>query len=121
MPSVVGTWDLRITWIRGRISGVELPGSYQHNFNADGTWTSPDTNNYGRWLQAGDFVMWDLVSDIPFNLMYSGKIRWGTHAADAASMTGMMAKWIDGGDYGTFSASRESQPPDEPDTSRSTP
>jgi hypothetical protein len=101
MTSVVGKWDLRITWIVGKLPGIELNVS-DPTFNADGTWTDP-ANHRGRWLQIGDLVVWNVTNTIPINLVYSGCIQSGPAAGDA-SMTGIMAKWIEDGDHGTFSA-----------------
>jgi hypothetical protein len=66
---VVGAWDLTVDWgNNGRpTSAATLV------FNADRTWTYPGGG--GRWVQAGDTVMWTV--DHVDGLIYTGTFMRG--------------------------------------------
>lgn len=67
MASIVGTWIMTTDWgCDGSISG-----SWDHTFNADGTWTA-STGDSGRWFQAEG--MFSLSADDLPNLIYSGNV-----------------------------------------------
>ena len=55
MTSIVGTWNVRVTWLLGFGGGKEL-NAFNHTFKHDGTFTH--SNGGGRWVQAGDLVIW---------------------------------------------------------------
>jgi hypothetical protein len=59
MPSIAGTWNIRVTWSGGPLAGTEINGGH-FTFNANGTWTDR-SNHRGRWLQVGDQVVWTVT------------------------------------------------------------
>ena len=95
--SVLGTWSWRTRW-----GANPVHKAADMTFDADGTWASPGSNNFGAWVQFGDLVMWHVTGGA---LVYSGNIRYGITEVDV-SMTGLMVHWFQGGSRGTFSAQR---------------
>jgi hypothetical protein len=107
MPSIVGAWNIHVTWSFGPGAGIELHLP-EITFNTDGTWTN--INGGGRWLQVGDRAVWNI--DKPYGLVvYSANIQPGHALPHEASMTGIMG-WLTGGNEGSFRGQR-SVVPDE--------
>lgn len=92
MTSIVGTWNMRVSWGSGLGAGTVLKAA-PITFSADGTWTN---GHGGRWVQVGDQVFWSLTT-YP-GLVYSANTHF-------ASMTGIMG-WTQGSPKGSFYALR---------------
>jgi hypothetical protein len=103
MTSIIGTWNVRVTWHFGIGGGTEL-NAFDHTFKADGTFTHP--NGGGRWLQVdSDLVVWNWQPPDQL-LVYSANIQPGHAVPQEDSMTGIMGWLTEGGNRGTFRAQR---------------
>jgi hypothetical protein len=109
MPSIVGTWNVYLTWSSGKSGGTELPVA-DHIFNADGTWTDRHGDHHGRWLQVGDQVVWNVNVSEYAGLVYSASIQPGHALPHEASMTGIMGHLVPYGRQGSFRAQRSFMP-----------
>ena len=98
MTSIVGTWNIRVTWGSGLGAGKILKAATS-TFNADGSWTY--WGGGGRWVQVGDLVFWNFTNYA--GLLYSANTQF-------ASMTGIMGWTQQGGLTGSFYALRVGVP-----------
>jgi hypothetical protein len=67
MANIVGKWTLTVDW------GCDgsITGSFDHTFNADGTWVN-SYGDKGRWYQVECLVVW-IFTSVP-NLVYAGNV-----------------------------------------------
>ncbi|HEX4969990.1 MAG TPA: hypothetical protein VFV69_02975 [Steroidobacteraceae bacterium] len=103
MTSIVGTWNMRVSWGSGLGAGKVLKAATK-TFYADGTWTYRDGG--GRWVQVGDHIFWNFTH-YP-ELVYCANTQF-------ASMTGIMGWPHPGGNRGSFYGLRVGVP-GSPDT-----
>ena len=112
MASIVGPWNILVTWRFGWGAGTEF-NAIHATFNADGTWTDRG-NHRGRWMRDGDQVVWSQTAAESFGLVYSAHIPpdHGHHGLPhedtmqyEGPITGIMG-WLDGRNLGSFRALR---------------
>ena len=77
--------------------------SFNHTFKPYGTFTH--SNGGGRWVQAGDLVIWQWRPPDP-PALDSANIHPGHAMTQEDTMTGIMGWLIEGGNQGTFRARR---------------
>lgn len=96
MTSIVGSWNMRVSWSFGPGAGQVQKVPSPITFNADGTWSPVG----GRWVQVGDHVFWN--HPIRPGLVYAANTQF-------ASMTGIMG-YLRGDNRGSFYALRVGVP-----------
>ena len=90
MTSIVGTWNMRVSWGSGLGAGKVLKTATKTVYE-DGTWTNRDGG--GRWVQVGDHIFWNFTH-YP-ELVYCANTQF-------ASMTGIMGWPHPGGKEAAF-------------------
>jgi hypothetical protein len=100
VTSIVGTWNIRVTWLFGLGGGTEL-NAFDHTFKADGTFTHP--NGGGHWAQVSGLFVWVWNNTL---LVYAAHIQPGHALPQEDSMTGIMGWQTQGGNHGTFRGQR---------------
>jgi hypothetical protein len=82
MADAVGSWVITTDW------GCDgsITGSFNQQFNADGTWTSSPFTHNGRWYQVEGLVVWTFsdVADLVYAANLSGSWMAGVQGYETA-------------------------------------
>jgi len=64
-PSVVGGWQVNVSWTKGPATGTA--GTFNITFNRGGTFVTPATGDTGTWRQHGNHLSFRFSADGPNN------------------------------------------------------